>query len=370
MRKSRRERVMIVGPYPPPDTGVTMPFRLFCDWLWANRSEQYDVRIVRTNSGDKSLVSIFRPTVLLKLFGIGWSIFFGALAAKRIIIFGSNRFVTSVGCAMNLLMWPLGKRVSLRVFGGAYERYLESQPRPVRAFIRRVWSLSHRIVVQPRLVAEALLPVWPQKIRGVRNYREPVEDLPPRTYNTSHVRFMFAGNIRRTKGCGELFAAFSELRRRLREQNHDVRVTLDMYGPIYGVASEAPEGIEAAQQDADITFHGNVPNEVLRGAYIARDVFVFPSYWPTEGHSGALIEALFHGTPIVASDWRANPEVIQDGINGLLCKHHDVVTLADCMMRLALDVELRKKLSAGAVASARQYDVAVVCPELAEALGL
>lgn len=143
-----------------------------------------------------------------------------------------------------------------------------------------------------------------------------------------------------------------------------------MYGPIYSVPVEQVEGLDAAKNDPDINFHGIVANSVLRQAYQHADVFVYPSYWPTEGHSGAIVEAMFYGLPILASDWRANPEVIQDGVNGLICKHKDVQSLADCMLRLARDVDLRRKLSAGALQSAGQYDVAVVCPELAEALGL
>ncbi len=271
---------------------------------------------------------------------------------------------------MALLMRPLRKPVSLRVFGGAYELYLESRSKPTQSLIRRLFSLAHRVVVQPRLVAEALRPIWPEQIRCVRNYRVAVADQAPRQFDAKSVRFIFGGNIRRTKGCGELFLAFADARRQLAERQCDVRIALDMYGPEYSVPTEVVDGIDAARRDPDIAFHGNVPNSVFRQALERADVFVYPSYWPTEGHSGAIVEAMFFGLPIIASDWRANTEVVQDGINGLICKHKDVASLADCMVRLAMNVELRRNLSASALQAADQYDAAVVCPELAEALGL
>lgn len=174
MTQKKRQRVVIIGPSPPPDTGVTMPFSLFCDWFTTTRGDEYQVRIVSTNSGDKSLVSLYNPKVMVKLFQIGCAIVWGALWADRVVVFGSNRFISSVGGAMALCMWPLRKPVSLRIFGGAYECYLQSRWKSTQWLIRRLFGLAHRIVVQPRLVADALRPIWPAQIRCVRNYRIPV----------------------------------------------------------------------------------------------------------------------------------------------------------------------------------------------------
>jgi glycosyltransferase involved in cell wall biosynthesis len=360
----------MIGPYPPPDTGVSMPFKLFCDWLKTQRSEVYDVRVFRTHTDRKSLASFYHPQVLRRLLALVFVMPWEAVFADRIVIFSSNRFVTVVGGPMAVVMKLLRKPVSLRIFGGAFELYFQSRPRPIRWLIRRMFSCCDRIVAEPLLSAKALETIWPDRIRGVRNYRIPIPGTGPRTFDSRRVRFVFTGTVRGLKGIDELITAFADVRRRLASQRPDVRATLDIYGPLQEGSSDQVTALDAARQDADITFHGQVNNDALMRAYHVADVFVYPTYWPTEGHSGAMIEALFHGLPVVASDWRANPEVIQDGVNGLLCKHHDVANLADCMMRLALEVELRRRLSAGALASAGQYDVAVVCPELAEALGL
>ncbi|HMO12761.1 MAG TPA: glycosyltransferase family 4 protein [Pirellulaceae bacterium] len=62
-----------------------------------------------------------------------------------------------------------------------------------------------------------------------------------------------------------------------------------------------------------VRFLGNVTNipELLRQA----DVFVFPSHY--EGFSGALIEAMLTGMPIIASDIPMNLEAIEDGKTAL-----------------------------------------------------
>jgi glycosyltransferase involved in cell wall biosynthesis len=370
MKNKKRQRILLVGPYPPPDAGVALSFKLFCDWLAANYAEQYEFKIVPTRSGDKALVSFYHPVVLAKLAGIGLRLLWGSLRSDRVVIFGSNRFISFTGSVAAVLLRPLGKPVALRIFGGAFEVYLAGRSKAVEWLIRKAFGLTDRIVVQPQLVADALKDVWPRQLRCVRNYRLPIADLPPRQFDGNVVRFVYAGNIRRTKGCQELFLAFAQVRNRLAALGSSVRVKLDMFGPIYGVEREAVEGIAEAQRDPDIVFHGQVSNSELLAAMQRFDVFVFPTYWPTEGHSGAIIEAMFCGLPTIASDWRANAEVVRDGITGLICKTRDVVSLADCMLRLAMDGELRRSLSAGALEQANWYDIAAVGPEMAEALGL
>src|SRR5262245_59796105 len=59
--------------------------------------------------------------------------------------------------------------------------------------------------------------------------------------------------------------------------------------------------------------------------------------WAGLGLTGALREALAVETPVVASDLAGNPELVRDGITGLLFPPHDVRALADAILRLGVD---------------------------------
>jgi glycosyltransferase involved in cell wall biosynthesis len=60
---------------------------------------------------------------------------------------------------------------------------------------------------------------------------------------------------------------------------------------------------------------GSRAPEELGAFYSAAELFVFPSVAPYESFGLVLVEAMMWGLPIVASDWKANREVVGPGEN-------------------------------------------------------
>lgn len=77
------------------------------------------------------------------------------------------------------------------------------------------------------------------------------------------------------------------------------------------------------------------------------DVNVNASYG-TEATSLSLLEGMSLGKPIIASMYGGNPELVEDGVNGLLFETKNSQKLYECMMKLIEDKELYNQLSAGA----------------------
>jgi glycosyltransferase involved in cell wall biosynthesis len=65
-----------------------------------------------------------------------------------------------------------------------------------------------------------------------------------------------------------------------------------------------------------------------------------------------LIEAFCRGRPVVASRVGGIPDLVEDGVNGLLVEPEDTEALAAALVRMLGDRALVERLGAGAQASA------------------
>ena len=76
------------------------------------------------------------------------------------------------------------------------------------------------------------------------------------------------------------------------------------------------------------------------------DVFCFPSSFEAESFGLVLLEAMQFSKPVVATNWRGIPSVVQDGVNGFLVPVHDPAAVAEKLKVLLKDAELRRRMGA------------------------
>jgi glycosyltransferase involved in cell wall biosynthesis len=131
----------------------------------------------------------------------------------------------------------------------------------------------------------------------------------------------------------------------------------DLHVIVAGQGREEPE-LRAATLRAGLTdtvhFVGFRPN--VADVLAALDVAVFPS--DREGAPLAVLEAMATGIPVVASRVGGLPEVIADGVHGLLVPRRDPEAIAAAVGRLLDDEGLRTRL--GRAAQARQQTLYTV----------
>jgi colanic acid/amylovoran biosynthesis glycosyltransferase len=92
--------------------------------------------------------------------------------------------------------------------------------------------------------------------------------------------------------------------------------------------------------------------------YKNADIFTHPSVIPKngdkEGIPGTVVEAMFCGLPVVSTYHAGIPYVIENGKTGLLVKEWDIQSLADNIILLIKDAELRKKIGTNAMTYAME----------------
>jgi glycosyltransferase involved in cell wall biosynthesis len=109
---------------------------------------------------------------------------------------------------------------------------------------------------------------------------------------------------------------------------------------------------DARARGAHVAFPGSLPRAEMASAIAAADVVVVPSVVDASGNvdglPNALLEALAAGRAVVATRVGGIPEVVEDGVNGLLVAEKDAAALASALRRLATDPALRSRLGSEA----------------------
>ncbi|WP_293104497.1 glycosyltransferase [Moorena sp. SIO3I6] len=99
-------------------------------------------------------------------------------------------------------------------------------------------------------------------------------------------------------------------------------------------------GADLASQ---VSFTGSLPQSKLVNYYQQADIFVFPSVCH-EAFGMPIVEAMVAGLPVIATQAGAFPEIVEDGKTGLLVERSNADALADAILQLLSDQELKTSM--------------------------
>ena len=103
----------------------------------------------------------------------------------------------------------------------------------------------------------------------------------------------------------------------------------------------------------NIIFLGYVDENELTDMYSKCEIFVFPSLYESFGI--VIIEAMSAGLPVVSYDLDCVSETLEDGKYGILVKKGGIKELADAIIRLLKDEELREYYSRMSIERSKSY---------------
>jgi phosphatidylinositol alpha-mannosyltransferase len=160
------------------------------------------------------------------------------------------------------------------------------------------------------------------------------------------LKLVFVGQAVERKGLPVLLSAFEGLRDYVDAELTIIGATADDVEPLL----IDPRGVTVA---------GLVDDAEKQRLLAEADLLVAPSLGG-ESFGMVLTEAFAAGTSVVASEIAGYRDVVDDGVNGLLVPHGDPLALAEALRELALEPARRADLSAGAAASAAQYNWSLI----------
>ena len=92
-----------------------------------------------------------------------------------------------------------------------------------------------------------------------------------------------------------------------------------------------------------VTFTGLLTNPTQMGVYDASDIYCQPSIWQ-EACSIAVLEAMSAKLPVIASNTGGLPEIVQDGVSGLLVPVGGSQEICAAIEQLLADADLRRSM--------------------------
>ncbi len=157
---------------------------------------------------------------------------------------------------------------------------------------------------------------------------------------------LFVGTLEPRKNILTLITAFDIVRKAFNQ-----RCSLILVGGKGWFYKEFFEFIRQLGIDDSVRFLGYVPIKDLPAVYGAATVFVYPSLY--EGFGLPPLEAMACGTPVITSNTSSLPEVVGDA--GIMVDPHDVEALANAMLQVLGDSDLRREMSARGIERAKQF---------------
>lgn len=162
-----------------------------------------------------------------------------------------------------------------------------------------------------------------------------------RRYKLPACYILFVGSLEPRKNLKALLQAWNQI-----QQDFE-----DTWLVVAGAQGNVHRSIDLSSDVQRVLFLGYVEEEALPGLYANAVLFVFPSL--DEGFGLPALEAMACGTPVLASNGGALPEIV--GSSGLVFDLSDPAALAASMRRCLQESELRFALKEQGLAHAREY---------------
>ena len=151
---------------------------------------------------------------------------------------------------------------------------------------------------------------------------------------------LFVGLLKEEKGVEVLIEAARLLRER------GLRFRVEFVGEFTSDAyrQKLLRQIEDQQLSDCVFFLGCKVGDEKWAHFRRADVFCFPSHYPAESFGNVLVEAMMFELPVVSTQWRGIPDIVEEGVTGFLVPIKNVTEVADRLARLLQDEQMRTSM--------------------------
>lgn len=284
-----KTKFLLIGPLPLRVSDIGGASLLFKEMVDYFELKKFNYKIIPSNSNKNKLLSfvcIFRNIIKY-------------IKYKEVIINLSQNGIIYLYPFLFIAFKALNFNINVRFFGAhAYDLIDKAKHKKLLFYFLKK---SNNFFVETKHLVDifqkkGITAKWFPNVRKTKS-----NSLLNRSKKKYKKKFLFLGHIKRSKGIIELLEVFEEL-------GEDY--SLEIYGHI--------QEKELSFIENHKFYKGFVKYDEINKLYEDNDVLVLPTYYPGEGYPGVIIEAYVNSLPVITTNWRFIPEIVDNGQSGIL----------------------------------------------------
>lgn len=242
--------------------------------------------------------------------------------------------------------FPVAKVIRMNVGHHFFAVTLGKKPRPWRSWLEhRSFENANHLCAVSSFVADTTRDLLHLNGRPIEILPNPVDTTffcPRPEVQEEDGLILFVGTVCEKKGVRQLIQAMPQIVKAVPNATLQI-VGRDWFDPeSHQSFTKYMCRLIPPELKSHITFTGPINHSALPNLIAAAAVCAYPSHMEAQGI--VLIEAMAMGKSVVASETGPGPEVIEDGVSGLLCNPRDPVSIAEKIITLLMNADLRRQL--------------------------
>lgn len=316
-----RLKILTLGPLPPPFAGTQVSYQQLVTFL-ENRPDVHLYMLNTMGIRGNGLRGVVRFGRLL------WRSLSFARKSDVVTLHCSTTALHVMGVTIFLIARLTGKPLIIRKFAG--DDYRTTLGKLGRYFAEVVLRHTDLYLVQTQQLIKLALDRGLTNVKWYPNSR-PAPETDQTTLQDGQrcLRFVYIGRVCEAKGMHVLAKAAKGL---------PEKAIIDVYGPW-------TDDLERNVFDGcpKITYCGVLEPEEVILTMQKYDASLLPTHYQGEGYPGAILESYFAGLPVIATRWRAIPEIVDESV-GILVEPKNADDFLRAMLRLSEDIALFQRL--------------------------
>ena len=338
------KRILILGQIPPPFGGQAINIQKMVQVL---AKHHFNYQLIPLNFSESlNDMGAFNINKAIKLVRIFCTLVYQLIVNRPHAVYYPPAGPTKNAVYRDfILLFPVKLFGIKRIFhfhAGGLASIYDSLPFWAKSIYRYVYfkveysiCLSKSGTIDPVFLQSKKIDIIPSGVESFAN-----ETNAPNETNASNDQpfvVLFAGLCSASKGIFDFIEVIKIC------QQYNKQIVGKVMGKAYSALEE--QALNNATASGLLFFDGILTGKKKEASFLSANAFLFPSVFESENFPTVIIEAFAAGLPVVATQWRGIPDLVNHGKNGFIHPPHDTNAMANSILQLCQNKALYTRLS-------------------------